>query len=488
MRTVGPWPAVPLVRRDDVAEAAGVVEDVVPAEREAAVGGPPGERQVCNEPRRVLEGAQERRWALAPRREDLRGGVARKRVDDVPRRHLDDLVPRNVEPAEGGAFGLRYDVEDDGAGDDPVAGVLHEVFHEAAVPLGPGQERGGLLEGTVRRSPAQARGEVVDAGPGGGVVERGAEVVAGGVLGEPEEACAREAAARQPLAHRDPVERGPLGVVGRAAAGDGEGAAPLRVPLGSEAEHLPLEARELLAVLAGRARARVEPLVPDPAEEEALLGLGAEHLLGPLGLAVGSAARQGADLGEERLEGGVPVDRHRDVVRAPGEGRDGVLSGTGVAARVVLQLVEAVIGEARASEGPGGGEAGDSCAENRDPDALAASDGSRQELARPDPVAAKNVRPGDHPAERGTLRGLPAGREEGGKGRKADERGDRLAAGRPHVTRTSATRSRRSSRGPGRGGGSRAPPAGPCRDRRRRGRGASRRRGSGGRVSAVPER
>ena len=303
MRTVGPWSRSRLVRRDDVAEAARVVEDVVPAEREAAVGGPPGERQVRDEPRRVLEGAQERGRALAPRREDLRGGVAGKRVDDVPGRHLDDLVPRHVEPAEGGAVGLRDDVEDDGAGHDPAAGGLHEVLHEAAVPLGPGQERGGLLEGAVRRSPAQARGEVVDAGPGGGVVERGAEVVARRVLGEPEEARAREAAPRQPLAHRDPVERGPLGVVGRAAAGEGEGAAPLRVAQGGEAEHLPLEARELLAVLARGARARVEPLVPEPAEEEPLLGLGAEHLLGPLGLAVGGPARQRADLGEERARG-----------------------------------------------------------------------------------------------------------------------------------------------------------------------------------------
>ena len=444
MRTVGPWVRPRLVRRDDVAEAAGVVEDVVPAEGEAAIGRAAGERQVRDEPRRVLEGAQEGGRVLAPRREDLRRRVARQRVDDVPGRHLDDLVPRHVEPAHRRAAGIRDDVEDDGAGHDPAAGGLREVLCDAAVSLGPGEERGGLLERAVRRGPAQARGEVVDAGPGGGVVERGAEVVARRVLGEPEEARPREAAARQPLAHRDPVEGGPLGVVGGAAAGEGEGAPPLRVARGGEAEHLALEARELRAVLVRGAGPRVEPLVPDPAEEEALLGLGAEHLLGPLGLAVGVPPGQGAHLGEELLESGVLVERHGDVVRAPGERRDGVLSRPGVAARVVLQLVEAEVGEAGAGERPGGGEPGDPGAEDRDADALAAGDGPREELARPDPVPAQDVGPGDHAAEGRALRGIAAGGEEGRKGRQADERGDRLAPGRSHVTRTSATRSRRS--------------------------------------------
>ena len=291
----------------------------------------------------------------------------------------------------------------------------------------------------------------MDAGPGGRVVEGRAEVVARRVLGEPEEARAREAVPRQPLAHRDPVERGPLGVVGGAAAGKGEGAPPLRVAQGGEAEHLALEARELLAVLARGARARVEPLVPEAAEEEPLLRLGAEHLLGPLGLAVGRAARQGAHLREERLEGRVRVERDGDVVRAPGEGRDGVPARAGVPARVVLELVDAEVREA------GAGAASRRTRGRRCPAPRIATPTLSRRAAgrgRSSPVRIRCPRRTSAPtidaAERGAVRGLAAGGEEGREGRQADERGDGLAAGGPHVTRTSATRSRRSSRGPGR--------------------------------------
>ena len=264
MRTVGPWVAARLVRGDDVAEAARVVEDVVPAEGEAAVGGPAGERQVRDEPRRVLEGAQEGGGLSRHGREDLRRGVARQRVDDVPGRHLDDLVPRHVEPADRARrrpSGRRRRRRPPVTIRSPAA--FARCFDEAAVPLGPGQER--------RRAPRRGRPARLRAGarrssgcrPRRRCRRARSRSRRGSVLGEPEEARAREAAARQPLAHRDPVEGGPLGVVGGAAAAGGRRrGAPSRRAAAAK-RSISRSKRESSARSSRRgAGARVEPLVP----------------------------------------------------------------------------------------------------------------------------------------------------------------------------------------------------------------------------------
>ncbi|MBK9965961.1 MAG: hypothetical protein IPP07_14065 [Holophagales bacterium] len=55
----------------------------------------------------------------------------------------------------------------------------------------------------------------------------------------------------------------------------------------AKAQHLRLETAELLVIARARPGPRVEPFVPEPLQEEALLGLAAERFLGVDGLAPG---------------------------------------------------------------------------------------------------------------------------------------------------------------------------------------------------------
>ena len=90
-----------------------------------------------------------------------------------------------------------------------------------------------------------------------------------------------------------------------------------------------------------------------------------------------------------------------DCVSRPGSGAltvragDGVRARAGVPARLVLELVDPEVREPRPGERPGGRQARDPGAEDRDADALPAGDGAGEELAGPDPVPAQDVGPDD---------------------------------------------------------------------------------------------
>src|SRR5262249_35091338 len=132
----------------------------------------------------------------------------------------DGRVPGHVEGAYLDASLHRPHVGDEHSPADPGAGDTGEVIDEPAIALGPGDELGGLLAG-----PADAGREVEEPRVRRGGLQRGAVVVAAGVLDPPAEAAGGPALLLEEIGHGDPVERVELGRVGALGAGDGEGPA-----------------------------------------------------------------------------------------------------------------------------------------------------------------------------------------------------------------------------------------------------------------------
>ena len=193
-----------LVRGHHVAERGAVVEHVVPGERRAVpVARGFLERQVGDEPRRVVECGERLAQAGLAARERAPGEAERRRPHDVlgvePDRAVlageedvePDLAPALLDPVDERVAGHRRRV------------ALEEAPHDPAVALRPREHR---LRVGVLGVPVAAR-EVVDAGPGRDVAIVAAVVVAAGVVDEPVDGAARVALGDEPVAHRAAVER-----------------------------------------------------------------------------------------------------------------------------------------------------------------------------------------------------------------------------------------------------------------------------------------
>jgi hypothetical protein len=168
------------------------------------------------------------------------------------------------------------DVGDEIPQADPIARRAGKVGDQVAVPLGPGEKLGRLP--AIVREPCR---EVVHAGPGRGLRERGPEVVSAAVLDEPAQPGRAPAALLHVLRHGQAIERPHLGRIRAAGARNREGPPSGRISPRRPAAHLRLELGQLPQVVGAGAVPRVETLVPLPAVEEPLLWLAAEDLLGP---------------------------------------------------------------------------------------------------------------------------------------------------------------------------------------------------------------
>ncbi len=376
---------VGLVRRVHVAERSALADHVVPRERETVGGGRLVERHVRDDP-----GARGEALALVLEpAHDAPGGEARQGAHDVLGRRLPDDASHRVEPAHDDAVRERADLEDDDPGADPRGVAGGEGVDEATVALRPGQQRSRL----VARYGDAGR-EVVERGPGARPLEGGAEVVAARVLDVPAKRPRGEALAREPGRRADPVERDEVGVPRAPRRRDGERAPALVVaPPGAGVDD-GTEALVLAEIVRRRPGEREEPLVPDAAVEEPLLGVAAERALDGERAPLRVEALDDPGLPEQLAQRPLLPRRARQVVGAERVARHGVLARGRRAADAVLELEEDEVRRAGAREAPRGREPRDAAA--RDDHRHVLAHGRRGEgAARPQAMASVLRRPDD---------------------------------------------------------------------------------------------
>src|SRR5581483_9177697 len=276
-----------------------------------------------------------------------------------------------------------------------------------------------------------AREEVVEAGPRARRREERSVVVAARVLEEPSQRPRAE-----PLLVEPPREGHPVELAERLAAPverDREGPPPRGVALLRERAALGPEARELLPVLARRAR-RHEALGPDAAVEDPLHGVGAD----PARVVVGAPLRVApADHPDLLQEGGERARLGRggaEVVGAPGVRRHVALAPASVPSgpRGELEDEDVLLRDTLPAEAPRAREPGDAGAYDED---LRADDLVRllvAVLARAEEVAAPVVLPDDRALDPAPPRGARghrglAARGASAQGREPERPGEELA-------------------------------------------------------------
>src|SRR5262249_6740707 len=156
-----------------------------------------------------------------------------------------------------------------------------QMGYDAAVTFGPGQEWLRL-----RARLAQTRREVEQPGPGAGLFQRRAVVVAAGVAHQPAQPRRGPAVLIEPVGPRERVEPCPLGVVGAGRHRNGERTPAAAVAPRYPAGNLGTERLELTHILLTLADVQVQSLVPATPKVDAFLRVAAEVLLGHDGIAL----------------------------------------------------------------------------------------------------------------------------------------------------------------------------------------------------------
>jgi hypothetical protein len=377
---------------------------------------------------------------------------------------------------------------DDGVVDEGRQGqVFRQRGDEGAVALGPRDHR------ALGDTGATAGAEVEEAGPGAGLVEVDAVVVADGVVAQPVQVRRREALLQQELAKTHAVERQQVGVARGAGPRQGEGGMAGGVDEGAVRVDEGLEAAQVAFVPGVEGGVGREALVEGAVDEEALVGLATAEALVDDGMPQRIAALDGAQLVEHADGEGVVVERGRDVVGAPWKACHRALAVAGRAAEPVVELDELHALEAGRPQSPHGGEPGHAATDDdRIKDRRIRR--HRRRRKRPRPVQLAQPMPQRHAGidEFAVGHGVvDAGRRcrqrqrrqpHRRQCRRAEQGREEVPSTRPEVRvggHVSAgpgwPRPRRGARGSGCRAGSRPPPPAPCRAETHRARRARRR-------------
>ena len=227
---------------------------------------------------------------------------------------------------------------------DIFADAFEKAARDPAVAFGPG-ERAFFF--------GFAGGEIVDAGPGGGVFGERAVIVAAGVVHVPVHEARIAALLLEPVGKREAIQILIL-------CGAAEFERDREFAAGAEFCEEIFEMLKLVAIFLREADGGLEAVLPAAVEEKALLRSETEIALFPL------AIFQDAEIFEEFANVFGFGTGDGDVVRGPGIGGDFVFAPAGVAAGLGIHFQQNEIGEAAFAEAPGGAESGDAAANDDD--------------------------------------------------------------------------------------------------------------------------